>query len=89
MKYDMSRARATSGRILGEDGEVYNLVDLLKNVGGGGMDPEEYYTKDGVDDLLNKKANASALKEKVDKAALEALEKRIKALEDAAAEDDV
>src|SRR5690554_5557813 len=25
-----------SGRIIGEDGQVYNLVTLLKNIGGGG-----------------------------------------------------
>jgi len=25
-----------SGRIIGEDGQIYNLVDLLQNAGGGG-----------------------------------------------------
>lgn len=36
MAYDMKNVAAQSGRILGEDGEVYNLVDLLRNSGGGG-----------------------------------------------------
>ena len=26
----------SSGRIIGEDGKIYNLVDLLQNIGGGG-----------------------------------------------------
>src|SRR5690606_3651955 len=36
MAYDIERYPARSGRIIGEDGQVYNLVDLLRNVGGGG-----------------------------------------------------
>jgi len=76
--YDMTNATAQSGRILGEDGKVYNLVDLFKNVGGGnGMDPENYYTKDEVDAELSKKANSSSLSNKADKAALEALEQTV------------
>ena len=27
-----------SGRIIGEDDKIYNIVDLLKNLGGGGME---------------------------------------------------
>lgn len=84
MPYNMKNVPAYSGRILGEDGEVYNLVDLLKNAGGGGMDPNDYYTKGEVDTELAKKANSSSLAGKADKSALEALEARVKALEDAA-----
>lgn len=36
MAYDIDRYPARSGRIIGEDGQVYNLVDLLQNAGGGG-----------------------------------------------------
>jgi len=36
MAYDIERYPARSGRIIGEDGQVYNLVDLLQNAGGGG-----------------------------------------------------
>lgn len=84
MPYDMKNVPAQSGRILGEDGEVYNLVDLLKNVGGGGMDPENYYTKEEIDTELAKKANSSSLANKADKSALDALAARVQALEDAA-----
>ncbi|HLQ75435.1 MAG TPA: hypothetical protein VK107_05335 [Alloiococcus sp.] len=73
MAYDMENVPAKSGRILGEDGEVYNLVDLLQNVGGGGMDPNDYYTKEEVDDLLSKKANSSSLASKADKTVLDEL----------------
>lgn len=32
---DINSYSPQSGRIIGEDGKTYNLVDLLKNVGGG------------------------------------------------------
>lgn|SRR5690606_1339813 len=35
---DINQYAPRSGRIIGEDGKVYNLVDLLQNVGGGGGD---------------------------------------------------
>lgn len=35
MAYDIDRYPARSGRVIGEDGKVYNLVDLLQGVGGG------------------------------------------------------
>lgn len=35
MKYDINRFPAMSGRIIGEDGEIYNLVDLLKDIANG------------------------------------------------------
>lgn len=38
MAYDIDLYPSQSGRIIGEDGETYNLVDLLKNSGGGGGD---------------------------------------------------
>ena len=43
MEYDINRYPAISGRIIGEDGKVYNLVDLLKGIAdsnGGGFVPE-------------------------------------------------
>lgn len=81
--YDMTNVPANSGRILGEDGKVYNLVDLLQNVGGGGMDPENYYTKDEVDTKLNGKANSSSLATKADKSVVDDL---IQTVEDLQAE---
>lgn len=38
MKYDINRFPAMSGRIIGEDGQVYNLVDLLKDIANGTSD---------------------------------------------------
>ena len=35
---DINQYAPRSGRIIGEDGKEYNLVDLLQNVGGGGGD---------------------------------------------------
>jgi hypothetical protein len=32
---DIEKYAPRTGRIIGEDGEVYNLVDLLQNAGGG------------------------------------------------------
>ena len=32
MKYDIERYPAQSGSLIGEDGEIYNLVDLLKDI---------------------------------------------------------
>lgn len=83
--YDMSNVPAQSGRFLGEDGKVYNIVDLLQDVGtgGNGMDPEEYYTKDEVDTKLNGKANSSSLAAKADKSIVDAL---IQTVEDLQAE---
>lgn len=43
MNYDINRYPAISGRIIGEDGKVYNLVDLLKGIAdsnGGSFVPE-------------------------------------------------
>jgi len=75
--YDMTNVAAKSGRILGEDGKVYNLVDLLQSTGGGGVDPEQYYTKDEIDAELSKKANSSSLSNKADKSALESLQQMV------------
>lgn len=75
--YDMTNVKARSGRLLGEDGEVYNLVDLLSNLGGGGMDPNNLYTKEEVDSKLAGKANSSSLSGKADKSALDALVKTV------------
>lgn len=35
MRYDINRFPAMSGRIIGEDGQIYNLVDLLKDIANG------------------------------------------------------
>lgn len=32
MQYDIERFPAQSGRLIGEDGKVYNLIDLLKDI---------------------------------------------------------
>ena len=80
--YDVENLPAQSGRVLGEDGRVYNLVDLLQDSGGGnGMDPEQYYTKEEVDSRLNNKANASSLASKADLSALDALVLTVEALQ--------
>lgn len=45
---DINDYAPQSGRIIGEDGKIYNLVDLLKSTGGGGGDmlKEVYDTND-------------------------------------------
>lgn len=35
MDYDINLFPARSGRVIGEDGKVYNIVDLLRSAGGG------------------------------------------------------
>lgn len=35
MDYDINRFPAQSGRIIGEDGKIYNLVDLLQDIARG------------------------------------------------------
>ncbi|MBT2215835.1 hypothetical protein KK120_08735 [Virgibacillus dakarensis] len=73
-----------SGRIIGEDGKVYNMVDLLKNAGGGGMDPEDYYTKQESDAKYQPKGNyatTAQLNNKADQVDLNDLIARVEALE--------
>lgn len=36
MAYDIEKYPAQSGRVIGEDGQLYNIVELLQNGGGGG-----------------------------------------------------
>ena len=38
---DINQYAPRSGRVIGEDGKIYNIVDLLKNVGGGGGDMQK------------------------------------------------
>lgn len=38
---DINQYAPRSGRVIGEDGKVYNIVDLLKNAGGGGGDMQK------------------------------------------------
>lgn len=75
MAYNMKNVPANSGRILGEDGEVYNLVDLLKNVGGGNMDPNDFYTKTEADEIFQPKgdyATVTQVSTKADKSYVDA-----------------
>lgn len=88
MGLNIDRYAARSGRIIGEDGKTYNLVDLLQNGGGGGVDPENFYTKEEADGRFQPKgsyATTAQLNTKADQTALEALEERVKALEDGGA----
>src|SRR5690606_35904413 len=41
---------ARSGRIIGEDGQLYNLVDLLQNAGGGGGGDMRFHFGSGAPD---------------------------------------
>lgn len=84
MALDIDRYAARSGRIIGEDGEIYNLVDLLKNAGGGGVDPENFYTKEEADGRFQPKGNyatTAQLNAKADQTALQALEAKVAELE--------
>src|SRR5690606_924558 len=36
MAYDIDRYPAASGRLIAEDGQIYNLLELLQNAGAGG-----------------------------------------------------
>lgn len=38
---DINQYAPRSGRVIGEDGKIYNIVDLLKNAGGGGGDMQK------------------------------------------------
>lgn len=40
MAYDIDKCPAQSGRVIGEDGEVYNLVDLMQ--GGASVSDNTY-----------------------------------------------
>lgn len=47
MPYNIDDYPARGGRVIGEDGQVYNLVDLLQSAGGGGGDmKKEIYDTD-------------------------------------------
>src|SRR5690606_2172220 len=50
MAYDVDRYPARSGRIIGEDGQPYNLVDLLQNAGGGGGGDMRFHFGSGAPD---------------------------------------
>src|SRR5690606_40411204 len=50
MAYDIDRYPARSGRISGEDGQLYNLVDLLQNAGGGGGGGMRFHFGSGAPD---------------------------------------
>src|SRR5690606_36986173 len=46
----IDRYPARSGRIIGEDGQLYNLVDLLQNAGGGGGGGMRFHFGSGAPD---------------------------------------
>lgn len=48
MAYDVNNFAPRSGRVIGEDGQIHNIVDLIKQSGGGGGDmlKETYDTND-------------------------------------------
>src|SRR5690554_5374801 len=50
MAYVIDRYPARSGRIIGEDGQLYNLVDLLQNAGGGGGGGMRFHFGSGAPD---------------------------------------
>lgn len=50
MAYNIDRYPARSGRIIGEDGQLYNLVDLLQNAGGGGGGGMRFHFGSGAPD---------------------------------------
>src|SRR5690606_10164290 len=50
MAYDIDRYPARSGRIIGEDGQIYNLVELLQNAGGGGGGGMRFHFGTGAPD---------------------------------------
>src|SRR5690606_12156462 len=50
MAYDIDRYPARSSRIIGEDGQIYNLVDPLQNAGGGGGGGMRFHFGTGAPD---------------------------------------
>lgn len=50
MTYNPNNYPARSGRLIGEDGEIYNLVDLLQNSGSGGGASMRFHFGDGAPD---------------------------------------
>lgn len=82
MAYDIDKYPAQSGRVIGEDGQIYNLVDLLKNVGGGGMNPDDYYTKVEADNRFQPKGSyATTAQLNQLEGWIQSLEERVEALE--------
>lgn len=47
---DINRYTPRSGRVIGEDGQIYNLVDLLQNLGGGGGASMRFHFGEGAPD---------------------------------------
>ena len=54
MPYNIEDYPARGGRVIGEDGEVYNIVDLLRNAGGGGSAMEFLFGGGAPDEALGK-----------------------------------
>ena len=50
MSYNPDAYPARSGRLIGEDGEIYNLVDLLQNIGSGGGASMRFHFGEGAPD---------------------------------------
>ena len=52
MAYDIEKYPARSGRVIGEDGKLYNIVDLLQSGGGGGTSMRFHFGEGAPDASL-------------------------------------
>ena len=52
MVYDIEKYPARSGRVIGEDGKLYNIVDLLQSGGGGGASMRFHFGEGAPDASL-------------------------------------
>lgn len=52
MAYDIEKYPARSGRVIGEDGKLYNIVDLLKSGGEGGASMRFHFGEGAPDASL-------------------------------------
>src|SRR5690606_21402532 len=50
MAYDIEKYPARSGRVIGEDGQLYNIVELLQSGGGGGGARMRFHFGEGAPD---------------------------------------
>lgn len=53
--YDIDDFSVRSGRVLGEDGLIYNIVDLIQGIGGGSGDGIIKVTETEIDNLFENK----------------------------------
>ncbi|MFS8580769.1 MAG: hypothetical protein LOD88_12175 [Novibacillus thermophilus] len=50
MAYDIEKYPARSGRVIGEDGQLYNIVELLQSGGSGGGASMRFHFGEGAPD---------------------------------------